>query len=722
MAEMAKDLDKKGSQPALDADGKAIMVDVKDSNGNITQQPATIAQAVTAGLKPVGDTATSYMSQNKAFGTGGYGSIMLTAIVGAASGNVTGSGSALLQNTAINVLRQYGAQQIKTIADGFRPAGATTDDALSGSIRAALHAIAGCAGAAATGGDCTSAAAGSAATVALNNLIGADTTKMNAEQKQAYSNLMGTLVAGVTAGVGGDAAAAQLAGKIEVENNYLGRLTANGYNQMIDKQCGGLPTHAQSGCVQGIKDKAIATSDRLNKEMLAACSSDPTGSACSNARESARWFVDSDIAQSLGMGAGSRAALIKADALVSYAGVAHTVNTKPPINVSTSVIQATPLTPQQQYLAGLNSTQSINAANPLAMQDMTGGYLADTFMNSLGESIGSLGILGSPTGSYDATTLTNQYSGAHINPNDARNNVVLDLVTTAVPVGGTRGVKVAEVAEEPVIMNVVNQPTLQNVGNDASQALACVTACFVAGTFVHTDKGLQAIETFVGGELVLSRSDKTGVFAYSPVVATKVTPLQTIYEVVVQNAAGVIETYETTDEHPFWVVGEGWRKAALLESGMPLVDNHDELLHVVSVTKQDDLQTVFNIQVKEFETYHVGEFGTWVHNAKCCEVTLPAVNSYEQARNQALDLIGDLGADSQPVIGRLPASDGLGQIIGRQSADGKVRWRLDYDPDKGMHINVEDFRSGKGENAKKYVIPFNGNADTFNSLLRQLNN
>ena len=187
MAEMAKDLDKKGSEPALDADGKVIMVDVKDSNGNITQQPATIAQAVTAGLKPVGDTATSYMSQNKAFGTGGYGSIMLTAIVGAASGNVTGSGSALLQNTAINVLRQYGAQQIKTIADGFRPAGATTDDALSGSIRAALHAIAGCAGAAATGGDCTSAAAGSAATVALNNLIGADTTKMNAEQKQTIN-------------------------------------------------------------------------------------------------------------------------------------------------------------------------------------------------------------------------------------------------------------------------------------------------------------------------------------------------------------------------------------------------------------------------------------------------------------------------------------------------------------------------------------------------------
>lgn len=119
----------------------------------------------------MGDTATSQDFAEQGLGTGGYGSIMLTAIVGAASGNVTGSGSALLQNTAINVLRQYGAQQIKTIADGFRPAGATTDDALSGLTVLAFAC------------DCRlvqqrqvviapRAAAGSAATVALNNLIG----------------------------------------------------------------------------------------------------------------------------------------------------------------------------------------------------------------------------------------------------------------------------------------------------------------------------------------------------------------------------------------------------------------------------------------------------------------------------------------------------------------------------------------------------------------------
>ena len=59
--------------------------------------------------------------------------------------------------------------------------------------------------------------------VAINNTMGAllnlDPSTMTEEQKQAYSNLMGTLVSGVTSAVGGDTAAAQLATKVEEDNN-----------------------------------------------------------------------------------------------------------------------------------------------------------------------------------------------------------------------------------------------------------------------------------------------------------------------------------------------------------------------------------------------------------------------------------------------------------------------------------------------------------------------
>lgn len=64
---------------------------------------------------------------------------------------------------------------------------------------------------------------------------------------------------------------------------------------------------------------------------------------------------------------------------------------------------------------------------------------------------------------------------------------------------------------------------------------------------------------------------------------------------------------------------------------------------------------------------------------------------------------------------------GYGKIVGRESADGKVRWRLDYDPYKGPHINIEDFRNGKGSNARKIAIPFEGNEKTFESYLKHLN-
>jgi len=97
--------------------------------------------------------------------------------------------------------------------------------------------------------------------------------------------------------------------------------------------------------------------------------------------------------------------------------------------------------------------------------------------------------------------------------------------------------------------------------------------------------------------------------------------------------------------------------------------------------------------------------GTTKHSI---EQVLDKVKSYEQARNKALKKVGDLGINSKPYICRLKTSKGFGKITGRISSDDKIRWYLDYDPIKGTHINVHDFRQGKGLNAKKYAIPFEG--------------
>lgn len=47
---------------------------------------------------------------------------------------------------------------------------------------------------------------------------------------------------------------------------------------------------------------------------------------------------------------------------------------------------------------------------------------------------------------------------------------------------------------------------------------------------------------------------------------------------------------------------------------------HHLILVVVAQEKLAQLDTVYNIEVDEFHTYHVGRLGTWVHNANCCQL------------------------------------------------------------------------------------------------------
>ncbi|EOI3477913.1 hypothetical protein NNQ28_21895 (plasmid) [Cronobacter dublinensis] len=67
-------------------------------------------------------------------------------------------------------------------------------------------------------------------------------------------------------------------------------------------------------------------------------------------------------------------------------------------------------------------------------------------------------------------------------------------------------------------------------------------------------------------------------------------------------------------------------------------------------------------------------------------------------------------------------SAGYSKVIGRQSNDKKIGWRVDYDPQKWVHINIWNYTKGKGiGKAEKIVIPFEGNEETFVNILNQLN-
>ncbi|WP_405125213.1 hemagglutinin repeat-containing protein [Ralstonia pseudosolanacearum] len=177
------------AQKALDAE-KAKPADQQDA--------AKIAQL------------TQTLQDNATWGMGGTGRMLLTALTAGAGANVTGGMGQLAQNATVAYLQALGANQVKQIADGLG-----SEDA-----RAALHAIVGCAGAAAGSQSCGAGAMGAATSSVIGSLL-SPTDGMTPDQRQARENLVTSLVASIAGATGVNAATATSAGQIEVENNQV---------------------------------------------------------------------------------------------------------------------------------------------------------------------------------------------------------------------------------------------------------------------------------------------------------------------------------------------------------------------------------------------------------------------------------------------------------------------------------------------------------------------
>ncbi|MBU9488369.1 hemagglutinin repeat-containing protein [Burkholderia multivorans] len=147
---------------------------------------------------------------NASWGPSGTYRQVLTALSVAAGGNVTGGLGQFAQSAPVAYLQQLGTNQVKQIADSLG----------SEEARAALHAIVGCAGAAASSQSCGAGAMGAASSSVLGSLL-APSTNLSGSEREARDNLVTSLVAGVAAMSAQDVATATGAGKIEVENNQV---------------------------------------------------------------------------------------------------------------------------------------------------------------------------------------------------------------------------------------------------------------------------------------------------------------------------------------------------------------------------------------------------------------------------------------------------------------------------------------------------------------------
>ncbi|WP_170211496.1 hemagglutinin repeat-containing protein [Achromobacter insolitus] len=157
---------------------------------------------------------------------GGQYRLIATAILGGATGNVTGAVSDVAKAGAVNYLQGLTAKQIKLYSD------ALGDGADAQAARAALHTLVGCAAGSARGDGCGASALGAGAASVVNVLLDATSDKsgsaLSPEAKEARSNLVSSLLAGVAGGLGADASAVVNSGRSETENNAVGTLLKRG--------------------------------------------------------------------------------------------------------------------------------------------------------------------------------------------------------------------------------------------------------------------------------------------------------------------------------------------------------------------------------------------------------------------------------------------------------------------------------------------------------------
>ena len=144
--------------------------------------------------------------------------------------------------------------------------------------------------------------------------------------------------------------------------------------------------------------------------------------------------------------------------------------------------------------------------------------------------------------------------------------------------------------------------------------------CFSGDTEVYTSDGLVCIEDVLVGDEVWAYNSETGETELKEVLNVWVKETDEILHVSTSDG----ETIDTTTNHPFYVDGKGWVAAGDLEVGDTLVTADGNEVEVTDLELEKFAEPIFvyNLEVEDFHTYFVGEYGVLVHNYKNEELDL----------------------------------------------------------------------------------------------------
>jgi RHS repeat-associated protein len=275
--------------------------------------------------------------------------------------------------------------------------------------------------------------------------------------------------------------------------------------------------------------------------------------------------------------------------------------------------------------------------------------------------------------------------------------VIGDLAGLATP-GATGGGLAARAAVEGV------QAAAKAAGNAGDAAKAATKGCcFVAGTLVETEAGLKPIEEIKIGDKVLARNVETGETALKAVTDLIRRHERTIWEVALSGPDGGTERFETTDDHPWWIAGQGWKKTEDLAAGMAVVTKDGRGMVVASVAESDRTNSTYNLTVADFETYFVGEQRVLVHNC-------PVGGRSPEAQARAADNVkkgipesklGPSGHPKQHTVEHGTRKSAEQAAQREKPQGGSVRNDANpANPKQGPHFQAED---AAGKNVKPVV-------------------
>ena len=196
---------------------------------------------------------------------------------------------------------------------------------------------------------------------------------------------------------------------------------------------------------------------------------------------------------------------------------------------------------------------------------------------------------------------------------------------------------------------------------------------------------MVAIEQIKAGDRVISTNPRTFETAEKSVLETYVRQTNKLIHLVIDG-----EEIVTTETHPFYVKDCGFVGAGKLQAGEHLLNANGKELLIEEFWSEclDEPETVYNFQVEDFHTYHVGEQFVLVHNASSKYAT---AQEFEKA-------ISHMSPDERVAAVRNEAAEvarNAGLIKDRKLS--KITGRTVYRNQEGNQLYSVDTQHGRFE-------------------------